>query len=78
MTVATAPRSETVGSYLDGAAMQHEVRVRRVEAQTWEIVDVPERGDELLVDRLTGEPESRDTAAAVAQDYLTQVPGRAA
>jgi len=77
MTVATARTSETVGSYLDGAGMQHEVRVRRVEAQTWEIVDVPDQGDELLVNRLTGELESRDTAAAVAQDYLTQAPGRA-
>lgn len=76
MTVATAPTTETVGTYLDGARMQHEVRVRRVEAQTWEIIDVPERGDELLVDRLTGELEGRDTATAVAQDYLTQTPGR--
>jgi hypothetical protein len=77
MTVATAPTSETVGSYRDGAGMQHEVRVRRVEAQVWEIVDVPQPGDEHLVDRLTGELESRDTATAVAQDYLTQAPGRA-
>ena len=77
MNVATAPASETVGSYLDHAGMRHEVRVRRVEAQTWEIVDVPDQGDELLVDRLTGELESRDTATAVAQDYLTQAPGRA-
>jgi hypothetical protein len=77
MIVATAPTSETVGSYLDGAGMQHEVRVRRLEARTWEIVDVPERGDELLVDRLTGELESRGTASAVAQDYLTQAPGHA-
>ena len=77
MKVATAPASETAGSYLDGAGIQHEVRVRRVEAQTWEIVDVPDQGDERLVDRLTGELESRDTAAAVAQDYVTQAPGRA-
>jgi hypothetical protein len=77
MSVATAPASETVGSYLDRAGMQHEVRVRRVEAQTWEIVDVPERGDELLVDRLTGELESRGAAIAVAQDYLTEAPGHA-
>jgi hypothetical protein len=41
MSVATAPTSQTVGSYLDGAGMQHDVRVRRVEAQMWEIVDVP-------------------------------------
>lgn len=77
MNAATAPASETVASYLDQAGMRHAVRVRRVEAQTWEIADVPEQGDELLVDRLTGELESRDTAAAVAQDYLTQAPGRA-
>jgi hypothetical protein len=77
MNVTTAPASETVGSYLDHAGMRHEVRVRRVEAQTWEIADVPEGGDELLVDRLTGELESRDTAAAVAQDYLSQAPSRA-
>ena len=77
MNVATAPASETVGSYLDRAGMRHEVQVRRVEAQTWEIADVPERGDELLVDRLTGELESRNTATAVAQDYLTQAPRRA-
>ena len=74
MNVATAPVSETVGSYLDHAGMRHEARVRRVEAQTWEIVDVPEQGDERLIDRLTGELESRDTATAVAQDYLTQAP----
>lgn len=77
MTVATAPASETVGSYLDRAGMRHEVRVRRVEAQTWEIADVPAQGDELLVDQLTAELESRATATAVAQDYLTQAPGRA-
>ena len=77
MNVATAPASETVGSYLDRAGMRHEVQVRRVEAQTWEIADVPERGDELLVDRLTGELESGDTATAVAHDYLSQAPGRA-
>jgi hypothetical protein len=77
MNVATAPASETVGSYLDRAGMRHEVQVRRVEAQTWEIADVPEQGDELLVDRLTGELEGRGTPIAVAQDYLTQAPGRA-
>jgi len=76
MKVATAPESEVVGRYLDHTGVQHEVRVRRVEAQAWEIVDVPERGEELLVDRLTGELESRGTATAVAQDYLTQAPGR--
>jgi len=76
MKVATAPASEMVGSYPDGAGMRHEVRVRRVEAQTWEIADVPEQGDELRVDRLTGELESRDTAVALAQDYLTQASGR--
>jgi hypothetical protein len=77
MNVATAPATETVGSYLDRAGMRHEVQVRRVEAQTWEIADVPRKGGELLVDRLTGELESGDTATAVAQDYLTQAPGRA-
>jgi len=77
MNVATAPATETVGSYLGRAGMRHEVQVRRVEAQTWEIADVPAQGDELLVDRLTGELESGDTAAAVAQDYLSQAPGRA-
>jgi hypothetical protein len=77
MNVATAPVWETVGSYLDHAGMRHEVRVRRVETQTWEIADVPEQGDELLVDRLTGELESRGTAIAVAKDYLTQALGRA-
>ena len=77
MKVATLPVSESVGSYLDRTGVRHEVRVRRVEAEAWEIVDVPDQGDELLVDRLTGELESRDTAAAVAQDYLTQAPGRA-
>jgi len=77
MNVATAPASETVGSYLDHTGVQHDVRVCRVEPQTWEIVDVPERGDELLIDRLTGELESRGTATAVAQDYLTQAPRRA-
>ena len=71
-----APASAMVGVYLDDAGVQHEVHVREVEAQTWEIVDVPVRGDELLVDRLTGELESGDTATAVAQDYLTQAPGR--
>ena len=77
MKVATRPLSESVGSYRDRTGMRHEVRVRRVEAQAWEIVDVPDQGDELLVDRLTGELESRDTAAAVAQDYLTQALRRA-
>jgi hypothetical protein len=77
MKVATPPVSESVGSYLDPTGVQHEVRVRQVDAQAWEIVDVPDQGDELLVDRLTGELESRDTAAAVAQDYLSQAPGRA-
>jgi len=77
MKVAPPPASESVGSYLDHTGVQHEVQVRRVEAQSWEIVDMPEQGDELLVDRLTGELESRGTATAVAQDYLTQAPGRA-
>ena len=77
MNVVTAPALEVVGTYLDRTGVQHEVRVRRVEAQAWEIVDVPNQGDELLVDRLTGDLESRDTATAVAQDYLTQAPGRA-
>jgi hypothetical protein len=77
MTAATAAASETVGSYVDHTGVQHEARVRRIDAQTWEIVDVPDQGDELLVDRLTGELESRGTAIAVAQDYLTQAPGRA-
>jgi hypothetical protein len=69
MKVATAPASEIVGSYLDHTRVQHQVRVRRVEAHTWEIVDVPGRGDELLVDRLTDTLESRGTATVVAQDY---------
>jgi hypothetical protein len=77
MTLATSAESESVGRYLDRSGVQHEVWVRQVEAQAWEIVDVPEQDDELLVDRLSGELESRDTAAAVAQDYLTQGPGRA-
>ena len=77
MSVATPPTSETVGSYRDRTGMRHDVRVRRVEAQAWEIVDVPDQGDEFLVDRLTGELESGDTATAVAQDYLTQAPRRA-
>ena len=77
MNVVTAPASEVVGTYLDRTGVQHEVRVRQVEAQAWEIVDVPGQGDELLVDRLTGELESRETASAAAQDYLTQAPGRA-
>lgn len=77
MKVATPPMSESVGSYLDHTGVRHEVRVRRVDAQAWEIVDTPEQGDEVVVDRLTGELESRDTAAAVAQDYLTQAPDRA-
>jgi hypothetical protein len=76
MKVAPPPASVSVGSYLDHTGVQHEVRVRRAEAQTWEIVDVPECGDEHLVDRLTGELESHGTATAVAQDYLTQAPGR--
>ena len=78
MTVATAPVSEKVGSYLDHAGVHHEVRVRSVVAQTWEIVDVPDRGDDAVIERLSGELESYDTAAAVAHDYLTQAPGRAA
>ena len=78
MKVAPPPASESVGSYLDHTGVQHEVQGRRVEAQSWEIVDMPEQGDELLVDRLTGELESRGTATAVAQDYLTQAPGHAA
>jgi hypothetical protein len=77
MKVARAPVLETVGSYVDQVGTPHEVRVRRAEARAWEIVDVTDQGDELLVDRLTGELESRDTAAAVAQDYLTQAPSRA-
>jgi hypothetical protein len=77
MNVATAPASEMVGNYLDHIGVQHNVVVRRVEGQAWEIVDVPERGDELVVDRLTGELESCDTATAVAQDYLTQALSRA-
>ena len=78
MMVATAPASETVGSYFDHAGVQHEVQVRSVEAQTWEVVDVPDQGDEVVIERLCGELESYDTAAAVAQDYLSQTPGRAA
>jgi hypothetical protein len=78
MKVATAPVSEPVGSYLDHAGVHHEVEVRSVEAQKWEIVDVPEQGDEVVIERLSGDLESRDTAVAVAQDYLTQTPGRGA
>lgn len=78
MKVATAPASETAGSYLDDADVQHEVHVRLVETQTWEIVDVPEHGDEVVIERLSGELESHDTAVAVAQDYLSQTSGRAA
>ena len=77
MKVATAPASETVDVYLDQVGMQHEVQVRRVEAKAWEIVDVPANGDEVVIERLSGELESRDTAAAVARDYLGQAPGRA-
>jgi hypothetical protein len=78
MKVAMAVASETVGSYFDHDGVQHEVRVRSVDEQTWEIVDVPDQGDEVVIERLSGELESRDTAAAVAQDYLTQASGRAA
>jgi len=77
MKVATAPISETAGKYLDHAGVQHVVEVRSVETQTWEIVDVPEQGDEIAIERLTGELESRDTAAAVAEDYLGQASSRA-
>ncbi len=78
MKVVTAPASEVVGTYLDRGGVQHEVQVRRVEAQAWEIVDVPEHGDEVVIDRLRGDLVSRATAPAVAQDYLTQTPGRTA
>lgn len=78
MKVVTAPTSEVVGTYLDHAGVQHEVQVRSVEVRTWEIVDVPDQGDELVIERLSGELESHATATAVAQDYLTQTPGRAA
>lgn len=77
MKVATAPAPEMVGSYLDRAGVQHVVEVRSVEEQTWEIVDVPEQGDEVVVDRLSGEAESRETAAAVSEDYLSHTPNRA-
>ena len=78
MKVATAPASEMAGNYLDHTGVYHEVQVRLVEAKTWEIVDVPDQGDEVVIERLSGELESYDTAAAVAQDYLTQTPGGAA
>jgi hypothetical protein len=77
MKVATPPVSERVGGYLDRKGVQHEVRVRRVEAQAWEIVDLPERGDAVVVDHLSGELESGDTATAVARDYMTQAARRA-
>jgi hypothetical protein len=57
--------------------VQHDVQVRSVEAQTWEIVDVPDHSDEVVIERLSGELESHDTAVAVARDYLSQTPGRA-
>ena len=45
---------------------------------SWEIVDTPDGGDAVVIERLSGELESADTAAAVARDYLTQVKRRAA
>lgn len=78
MSVKTARQVEDLGEYVDRAGVRHRVCMRRVGARTWEISDVPERGDPVVIDRLEGELESRDTAAAVAHDYLSQSDNSAA
>jgi hypothetical protein len=76
MSAATRAASGEIGGYVDHTGMRHQVHVRRVEAQAWEIADVPERGEPTVIERLSGELESDKTALAVARDYLTQVAAR--
>ena len=66
------------GVYVDAAGDRHRVHVHEPEHLSWEIVDTPDGGDAVVIERLSGELESADTAAAVARDYLTQVKRRAA
>jgi hypothetical protein len=73
MNAATPAASGEIGGYVDDAGIRHRVRVHRVEAHAWEIADVPERGERTVIERLSGELESDETAVAVARDYLAQV-----
>jgi hypothetical protein len=69
---------ELVGVYVDDGGASHRVHVTERGRLSWEIRDTPEEGEPVVIDRLRGELESADTAAAVARDYLTQVQRRAA
>lgn len=69
---------ELLGVYVDEAGGSHRVHVDERGHLSWEILDTPDGGDSVVIERLSGELESADTAAAVARDYLTQVNRRAA
>ena len=71
-------RCEPLGVYVDKAGVSHRVHVLQREQLSWEILDTADRGESVVIERLTGELESADTAAAVALDYMTQVHRRAA
>ena len=73
MTAAAPAASGEIGGYVDHTGIRHQVRVHRLEARAWEIADVPERGEPTVIERLSGELESDQTAVAVARDYLTQL-----
>jgi hypothetical protein len=71
-------RCEPLGIYVDEAGVSHRVHVLQPDQLSWEILDTPDQGESVVIERLTGELESADTAAAVALDYMTQVHRRAA
>ena len=73
---ASRPALELLGVYIYTRGVAHRVQVHRTAPQSWEILDAPETGEPRVIEELTGELERRDTAAAVARDYLTQVQRR--
>ena len=72
------PGSELLGVYVDHEGERHRVHVNERGELSWEIADTPLEGEPVVIERLSGELESAETAAAVARDYLTQLHRRAA
>jgi hypothetical protein len=61
-----------VGSYHDRLGSEWLVVIRRLAAGRWQVCELAEQRKRRVIDELSGQEESQDTALAVAHDYLRQ------